>query len=160
MEESGILHFLSQYGLYGGTFITCVISGFIPVVNAEIYLLLISTLTGKSQYLPILLLATSGQMTAKMTLFLAGKGILKLSLKKYEHKINNALVKLQKWDSKSDILILISAFTGFPPFYLITIAAGMIQHNFLRFILFGFSGRLLRFAIVLYFPQFFQHYFR
>lgn len=153
MNDFGIL---SNYGLYAGTYIFCVISGLVPVVNAELFLILISSTVTNSTFLPIVLLASFGQMTAKVILFLSGKGILKVSLKKYENKLQETMLKMQKWESKVDVFIFLSAFTGFPPLYLVTIAAGMTQHNFLRFFISGFLGRVLRFGLVMLFPQFFK----
>ena len=159
MEEISIHNILSSYGLYSGTYIVCLISGFVPVVNAEIYLVFVSSLITKTFFFPVLLLATFGQMTAKAVLFFSGMGVLKLSLKKYENKINETIVKMQKWGTKVDLFIFISSFTGFPPFYIITIVSGMMRHNFIRFFIFGFIGRVLRFGLLMIFPQIFKQVF-
>jgi len=159
MEETFINSIVSDYGLYAGTYIVCLISGFVPIVNAEIFLIFMSTLLTKQLIFPVLLLATIGQMTAKTILFLSGMGILKLSLKRYENKIGETIAKMHRWGSKIDVFIFLSAFTGFPPFYIITIVAGTIRHNFFRFFISGFTGRLLRFGLIILFPQFFKQLF-
>lgn len=159
MDDINIHNIISNYGLYSGTYIICFISGFIPIVNAEIFLIIVSSLITKSLFLPVLLLATLGQMTAKTVLFFSGMGVIKLSLKRFENKINDTMVKIKNWGSKVDLLIFISAFTGFPPFYIITIASGMIRHKLYRFFICGFTGRLLRFGIVMLFPQIFEQLF-
>lgn len=159
MEESFITSIISDYGLYVGTYLVCLISGFVPIVNAEIFLIFLSTLLTKPLIFPVLLLATIGQMTAKTILFLSGMGILKLSLKRYENKIDETIAKMHRWGSKIDVFIFLSAFTGFPPFYIITIVAGIIRHNFFRFFISGFTGRLLRFGLIILFPQFFKQLF-
>jgi len=97
-------------------------------------------------------------MLAKMVMYLAGRGILKISLKKYEEKMNEILLKMQKWQSKTGIFLFTSSFTGFPPFYLVTIAAGMIKMNVIQFLIFGFAGRLLRFTLLLYFSYYFKEF--
>ena len=159
MEEISIHSIISNYGLYTGTYIICVISGFIPVVNAEIILIVLSSVLTKSSVLPVLLLATTGQMTAKAVLYFSGMGVVKLPLKRYENKINDAIAKMQKWESKVDLFIFVSAFTGFPPFFIITIVAGIMRHNFFRFFISGFTGRFLRFGLLMLFPQFFKQLF-
>ena len=159
MEENIIHSIISNYGLYSGTYFICVISGFVPIVNVEIFLIFVSTFFSKSLFLPVLLLATIGQMTAKAVLFFSGMGFVKLSLKRYENKIDDAMVKMQKWKSKTDLFIFLSALTGVPPFYIITIAAGIIRLNFFRFFICGFMGRLIRFGVLMLFPQFFKQLF-
>jgi len=159
MEEISIQSIISNYGLYSGTYIICFVSGFVPIINAEIFLIFVSSVVTKSLFIPVLLLATIGQMTAKAVFFFSGMGVVKLSLKRYENKINDAMLKMQKWESKADWFIFLSSFTGFPPFYIITIVAGMIRHNFFRFFVSGFVGRLLRFGLLMLFPQFFKQLF-
>lgn len=159
MEDTWIHNILLQYGLHTGTFVYCFISGFLPIVNAEIFLVFISSISTKKMLIPILILSCLGQMTAKTVLYFGGKGSLKISHKRYEDKINQAISKMKKWESKVDVLIFISAMTGFPPFYIITITSGIINHNFLRFFIAGCSGRLIRFGILLYFPQLFKDLF-
>jgi membrane protein YqaA with SNARE-associated domain len=159
MEEISIQSIITDYGLYLGTYIICLISGFVPIINAEIYLVIVSATITKSSFIPVLFLATVGQMTAKAVFYFSGMGIIKLSLKRYESKIDAVMVKMQKWKSKVDLLIFLSAFTGFPPFYVIPIVAGIIPHNFIRFFISGFTGRLLRFGLLMLFPPFFKELF-
>lgn len=159
MEEISIQSIINNYGLYLGTYVICLISGFVPIVNAEIFLIFVSSLLTKSSFVPVLLLATIGQMMAKAVFYFSGMGVIKISLKRYEKKINDLLRKMQKGESKVDLLIFLSAFTGFPPFYIIPIVAGIIPHNFWRFFISGFTGRLLRFGLFMLFPQFFKQLF-
>ena len=72
MHETLIHSLLSDYGLYIGSYTICFISGFLPVINAEIYLLLISSLTTEQNFVPVLLLSSLGQMTAKAILYFGG----------------------------------------------------------------------------------------
>ncbi len=144
---------ISQFGLYLATFIVCLVSGIVPFVNAEAYLILVSALSDKSDALPIILIATSGQMIAKSIMYLAGAGFLKLPTGKYEQKINKVKEKFTKWENKTAALIFVSGSLGFPPFYIVSILCGVLKINFMKFFLFGFLGRLLRFTITVLFPQ-------
>ncbi len=159
MDESSILQLLSVIGLYGGTYIVCLISGFIPIVNAELFLIWISLTISKTEYIRLLLLATSGQMTAKVLMFLSGKGVVNISKKRYENKLAQIEEKMKKWESKIDIFLFLSAFTGFPPFYVVAVLSGMTNVNFVRFFIAGFLGRTLRFGLVMYFPHLFKQLF-
>jgi len=103
MEETWIHSILLEYGIYTGSFIICFISGFVPVVNAEIFLVLISSISTGQKLVPVLLLSSLGQMTAKAIFYYGGKGSLKISHKRYEDSINQTIVKMKKWESKVDI---------------------------------------------------------
>ncbi len=46
-----------------------------------------------------------------------------------------------------------SALSGFPPFFLVSIAAGMLTFPLMPFIILGFAGRLIRFAVAVFFPH-------
>ena len=159
MDESTILQLLQNIGVFGGTYVVCLVSGFIPIVNAELFLIWISLMISKTEYLPILLLATAGQMTAKVLMFLSGKGVINISKKRYEKKIGEIEAKMKKWESKIDVFIFLSAFTGFPPFYVVAVLSGMTNVNLVRFCIAGFLGRALRFGLVMYFPQLFKQLF-
>jgi len=159
MDESSILKLLSFIGLYSGTYVVCLVSGFIPLVNAELFLIWISLSISKTEYIPILLLASSGQMTAKALMFLSGKGVINISKKRYENKIAQIEEKMKKWESKIYVFIFLSAFTGFPPFYVVAVLSGMTNVNFVRFCIAGMLGRTLRFGLALYFPHLFKQLF-
>lgn len=159
MDESSILQLLSVIGLYGGTYVVCLISGFIPLINAELFLIWFSLTISEAKFIPVLLLATSGQMTAKALMFLSGKGVINLSKKRYEKKISEIEAKMKKWESKSDLFIFLSALTGFPPLYVVAVLSGMTNVNFVRFCIAGFLGRALRFGLVMYFPHLFKQLF-
>lgn len=51
------------------------------------------------------------------------------------------------------MVLFASAFTGFPPFYLTSIASGAVRLPFSRFLVIGFAGRLLRFGALVMVPQ-------
>ena len=144
---------ISTFGLYLSTFIVCLVSGFVPFINAEVYLILVSAMAPKQAALPIILLSVAGQMSAKSILYLTGKGLVKLNLARYEKKMGQVMAKFQKWRNKSDLFIFLSALGGFPPFYLVSILAGIFELNFKRFFIWGSAGRLVRFSIVVLFPE-------
>jgi membrane protein YqaA with SNARE-associated domain len=51
------------------------------------------------------------------------------------------------------LLYAASAVVGIPPFYVTTVAAGAVGMNFAFFLVVGFIGRLIRFALVVALPQ-------
>jgi membrane protein YqaA with SNARE-associated domain len=144
---------ISKFGLHLATFIVCLISGFVPIVNAEIYLITVSSFSAKTEIFFLIFISTSGQMIAKSILFLSGRGILNIPFHKYEKKIENAKEKFKKWENRSFLFIFLSASSGFPPFYVVSVLSGMLKLNFKWFVISGFLGRFVRFAVAVLFPQ-------
>jgi membrane protein YqaA with SNARE-associated domain len=105
----------------------------------------------------VLLVATLGQMTAKVTLYLTGAGVVSLS-KRYEAKVDEYKIRFQKWEGRTDLLIFVSASLGFPPFLIVSPLAGFFRTGLLRFFLWGFLGRFLRFAAVFVVPRLIRNY--
>ncbi|MGB7296588.1 MAG: VTT domain-containing protein [Candidatus Aminicenantales bacterium] len=142
-----------RYGLYLTTYVVAVISGFVPVVNLEVYLVWVAAFTPCSQAVGIALLATLGQMTAKTLMYLAGAGVLKISVKKPGKKLRAVQMKMAAWQHRMGIFLFSSAFLGVPPFYVVSIASGICRVPIAVFVIWGLAGRLLRFAIVVFFPH-------
>lgn len=153
-------HWIGRYGLYLTTYVVGVISGFVPVVNLEVFLVWVAALTPSSQAVAITVLATFGQMTAKTAMYLAGAGFLKISVKKPGKKLQAVQTKMAQWQHRMGLFMFISAFLGVPPFYVVSIASGMCRVPLQVFVIWGFAGRLLRFAIVVFFPHLLKGFFR
>ncbi|HEY4179160.1 MAG TPA: hypothetical protein VGM90_20090 [Kofleriaceae bacterium] len=136
-------------GIYGATFIIAIISGFVPLVNAEIYLAAVAIST-KSIPLAIVLgmITALGQMVAKVGIYKAAqKGA---NLKKYEEngKLEKARRLMAKWKDKPHVLTFISASTGIPPFFIVSLVGGLLELPFAAFMAVGFVGRSIRFVTV------------
>ena len=144
---------LGQLWLVLGTYFYCVGSGFIPVMNAEVYLLAVSAASSPATILPLIIASGLGQMTAKSVMYLAGRGVLSLPLGKHQERMDAAGKKLQGSRIGPGGFIFVSAFTGLPPFYVVSILAGTLRIKFPVFFLPGTVGRLARFAVIVLFPQ-------
>jgi membrane protein YqaA with SNARE-associated domain len=150
------LNAITTYGLTFSTFIISIASGFIPFINSELFLIIVSSTISRMNVVSVAVVAALGQMIAKVVMYLSGRGIFHVSFVRYETKVNAMIAKLNQWESKLDLILFVSAFTGFPPFYVLTVALGMAKYNLIRFTLIGFAGRLLRFILILIFPQYFK----
>lgn len=137
--------------MYISTFFFCVASGFIPVMNAEVYLTSISALLLKSNVVFIALISSFAQMLAKSVIYFGARGILILPLKK--NGLDKVKRKFERRKHSTSTFILVSASFGLPPFYIVSILAGIVKINFWLFFLCGFIGRFLRFTVILMFPQ-------
>ncbi len=68
------------------------------------------------------------------------------------------MAKIDTWETKLDVVLFLSAFSGFPPFYVLTVALGATRYNIVRFSIIGFAGRMLRFVLIIAFPQYFRQW--
>jgi membrane protein YqaA with SNARE-associated domain len=145
---------LATLGLYGGTLVVCFISGIVPIVNAELFLVGLSMWAVKSPtQLPlIVVMAAVGQMTAKVLLYYMGQGLFELPRGRWREKIAHARTRLEKWRTRPYLIFALSATLGLPPFLLVSIAAGALKIGFRAFCAIGLAGRALRFAVIVAIP--------
>jgi membrane protein YqaA with SNARE-associated domain len=129
-----------------------VVSSLVPVVNAE--LLLMGLALASPAAAPLLVVAmAAGQMVGKSILFLGGGCLTRASLE----------TRLARWGldrpgrRAGAPLVGISALTGLPPFYLVSIAAPALGVSFRTFLALGFAGRLLRFGALVALPLLIAH---
>lgn len=136
-----------------GTFVYCIASGVIPVFHAEAYLITMSALLPPAFGLPLVLAAAAGQMIAKSAMYFAGRGVVRLP----GERMHRLVAKAEEWGRNrrgvESSLVFVSASTGFPPFYVTSIACGMLKVPFLPFVSLGFLGRLIRFTVAVLIPQ-------
>ncbi len=149
---------LSVLGLYAGTFLVCVASALVPVVNSELFLLAVGATASGPQLPALTLLAALGQMTGKSVLYLGGRGVV--HLRAPSSGATRWSDRLHRGGPAGDGLILMSAITGLPPFYAMSVGAGAVHWSFPRFLVAGTVGRLLRFGVVLALPALARELFR
>lgn len=138
--------------LCAATFVVSFVSGFVPFVNTEAYLISVAALSS-SPALPLVVAATLGQMTAKLLLYLAGRGLLRLPRARRYETFDKLRHQLERRRGRTGTLIFVSALLGLPPFYAVSVLAGMAQVPLLDFLVPGLLGRLLRFGAFFLFPQ-------
>lgn len=139
----------SQLGIYGGTFVVCFVSGLVPIINAELWLIAVTLSVATVAPLPaVVVLAAAGQMVAKMLLYFAARGALDLPTGRYHAKIIKAREKIAQWRRKRLTVLWASATIGLPPFYVVALLAGALEVGFRTFCFVGTVGRALRFGAV------------
>jgi membrane protein YqaA with SNARE-associated domain len=135
------------------TFLGCLLGSFVPFVNTELVVLSAAAIAPRSLIIPLILIAASTQMLGKSVLYLAGTGLLHLPEKYAPRRLHDALERARRWPNTGSVFLFASATAGFPPFYVVSIAAGALRLPFPRFFLIGLCGRLLRFSAVVIVPQ-------
>lgn len=141
---------IAQYGWYLGTFLYASLSGVIPVLNCEVFLLVLAATAPRHMLVSLIVTTTVGQMLAKSLLYWGGRGVVRLPAR-YQNVLASFGCTLGAgW--KAPALVFASAVVGVPPFYAMSIACGALRWSFASFLIFGTLGRLVRFSMVLLVP--------
>ena len=130
-----------------------VVSGLFPLINTELYLLVVSPLASSAALPAVAILSALGQMLSKTIVFLAGRGVFKIEMGRLSAKLVQANAYLDRHRRSVGFFIFFSAVIGLPPFYFISFAAGGLNVQFMTFFTAGLLGRTIRFSIIVYFPQ-------
>jgi membrane protein YqaA with SNARE-associated domain len=142
---------LALPALYAATFLVAFVSGIVPfVINAELCLAGVAALS-PAPAPAIVGLAVAGQMLAKCTLYLAGRGVLDLKCIRWERR-EAAAATFERYRGHSLALVAFSAVTGVPPFYGVSLLAGAVGLPLARFLVVGTIGRTVRFTVVFLAP--------
>jgi membrane protein YqaA with SNARE-associated domain len=135
-------------GIYSATLVIAVISGLVPVVNGELYLIGAILLVDDPRAALLLgALVAVGQMIAKVGLYYAARGASQLGRRtRLGDKLVEAQLLVERWRGKPLTLLGVSALTGLPPFYLVSLLAGVVGIRLGTFVAIGLAGRLVRFV--------------
>jgi membrane protein YqaA with SNARE-associated domain len=125
------------------------LSGLLPFVNIEAYLVGAAALLPGAPPLAVVVPAALGQMAAKGVLFLGGRGLVSLPSRVRDRAL---AASARLGAGRPPALVFTSALTGVPPFYVVSVAAGLLGLRPGPFLLAGFAGRLLRFGAVFALP--------
>lgn len=129
-----------------------VVSSLVPFVNAEILLLGLAVSSPAAAPLLAVVMA-AGQMAGKSVLFLGGG---RLTPSRFDAQLTRWRLDGRTRRVRAP-LIGISALTGLPPFYLVSVAAPALGVSFRTFLALGLAGRLLRFGALVALPQLITH---
>ena len=100
------------------------------------------------------LLASAGQMVGKCILYWAGRGAIPMKKGRLAKLMHSWRGRFERSPKKTMSLVFVSAVSGIPPFYVITILSGAFRLRFGSFLTIGACGRLLHFGVIALIPQF------
>lgn len=144
---------MPHFALLVSTMLGCFVGSLVPVINTELIVLAAAAAAPPELALVLVLVASTAQMAAKSILYLAGSGLLRLPRGSLGQHVEKALAAAQARQTASSSLLFASASTGFPPFYVMSVASGALRIDFRRFLMLGFLGRTVRFAVLVAVPQ-------
>lgn len=143
----------SAWGLSASSFVLSFLSGFVPVFSVELYLVSISALAGPGMLVPVVVGATVGQVLSKVLFYLAASGVIGMPARKRVGKLDEWRQRVERNPLGKDALLFLSAFIGFPPYYVMCLLAGTLRLSLTRFTVTGLIGRALRFGLIYAFPE-------
>lgn len=152
MIAAAINPFASTEGTWLTTLGYSILSGLFPLLNMEAYLVAVAALTPSKAW-PVILIATFGQLVAKVILYLTGRHGLRPHAGRFQRPLDRAEHAMRNHPAGLYAVVLMSAVTGFPPFYGVSVMAGVMQVPLAQFLLVATPGRLMRFAIAFYAPR-------
>jgi membrane protein YqaA with SNARE-associated domain len=144
---------MSDWSSVVATFLFCVGSAVIPAMHAEAYLITVSALTPPALAWALVFSATVGQMLGKIAIYSAARGALRLPIERIRGRIAAVAARYESHRGVGNGLIFLSAASGLPPFYAISVAAGMLRVPLGSFVGFGTAGRFLRFTVAVFLPE-------
>jgi membrane protein YqaA with SNARE-associated domain len=140
-------------GTLATTFGYCALGGVVPLLNAELYLLALSKWVPRDQVLWVTIAATLGQMVGKSATYFVARAALGIPSEKFRRTMAAVEARYKGKESVGGALIFVSALVGIPPFYLISVACGLLHISFVQFLVLGLIGRFLHFGAMLLGPQ-------
>lgn len=152
---SALNPFATPLRTYAVSAVVSLISGLVPVVNIEAYLVSVALLAPRAGW-PVVLIATAGQMIAKCVLYVSGRDGLRPRAGKYGERLERAGKQLREHRFGTFSVVAMSALLGVPPFYAVSVMAGVLRLPLPRFLVVATACRVVRFAAVFYAPAFFS----
>ena len=137
---------LATLGLYGATFAIGFIAGMFPIVSIELFLVGATAYGVEPRMLPALIaLGSLGHQIAKSVTYYMGAGVFELPRGKVRTKIDALKARIEPWNKRPKLILLISALTGIPPLYLVGfVAQPLMKLSHTAFTAVSLTGRVVR----------------
>ncbi|HEY5927914.1 MAG TPA: VTT domain-containing protein [Kofleriaceae bacterium] len=137
-------------GIYVAVFALAIVSGVVPLFNAEIALIGLTIAVGSlPKALVFAGLIAIGQTISHSSLYFSARGVTKVTAKrraKLEARIARARAIVERWGDKWLLLLCASATLGIPPMLLVSVAAGALEVRFRTYAIIAIIGRTVRFT--------------
>ena len=138
----------ARWEILAGLALGCVMSGFIPLINAELLVMAAAVAVPTAAMPMVVVAATAGQMLSKTLLFELARRAPRRLPQRARHRLDRAVARVQARGGTAGSLVFASAASGIPPFYGISLAGGALGMRIRTFLLTGTAGRGLRFAVI------------
>jgi membrane protein YqaA with SNARE-associated domain len=142
---------LAALGLYGATLVVAFIAGMFPLFSIEAFLFGVATWASvDAATLAVLIaIAAIGHQIAKTVTYYAGAGAFELPRGKVRERIAAARKRIDRWNRRPRLFLLIAAVVGVPPLWLFGfIAQPLFGMPIGTFTAISFAGRVVRYVVV------------
>ena len=141
-------------GVYGGTFVLCLLSGLILVVQAEVVVVW-ATLIADDVGAAILfgVLAGIAQVLIKIPFYFITRRITHGP--RLAARMAKARERLAKWLHRPLLVTFVSASVGLPPYTAVSLIAGPLEIPFGAYLGVSLVGRILRYVVLALAPLLF-----
>lgn len=137
----------------------CLISALVPMINAELYLVVLVTQQPQLPWWLVGLAAAVGQMAGKLVFYYAGRGSLWLPARlrrcadpDRRRRWSARMTRFQQTCRNRPVctasVLLVAAAAGLPPLAATSFVAGMARISLVTFMVTGLVGRFARFSAV------------
>jgi membrane protein YqaA with SNARE-associated domain len=139
-----------------GTFLFSIASALLPILNVEAYLAAVALKAHNLSDWQLAAVGGAGQGIGKILWYLAGMESLRIRRIREKMETEKWQISYERWHQRivgrpllAGGITFTSAVTGFPPLAVIAVLAGTLRMNFAIFVVTVFTGRTIRFWLVL-----------
>ena len=132
-----------------GVFLACLAGGVLPWINAELVVAGAAAVAGPTQLPGVVLAASLGHMIGKGGLYALARWAPQRLPEKARSRLATSR-SLADGRRAATVAVLSSATVGLPPFYLVTLAAGVLRVPAVLFAGAGLAGLALRYTAVVW----------
>ncbi len=130
-----------------------VASAVLPWLNAEVLLLSMMPLVRSwNEAALLVLVATAGQISGKVAIYwlarAAGRGDVGRGHGRDRYALDRWRARMTRRPASAVSLLFVSAAVGVPPFFVLSVLAGLLRVRFDAFVAAGTLGRLVHFGVI------------
>ncbi len=133
-----------------GAAVTVAAGGILPWINSEVVVAGAALLTPESGLPALVLACSAAQMSAKAILY----GVIRWVPERMPARVRRFADRVDVFRERRGLLV-VAVFSGsavaLPPFYLVTLACGMLRVPFALFAIAGLAGTILRYGFLAWF---------
>ncbi|WP_017571942.1 YqaA family protein [Nocardiopsis halotolerans] len=141
-------------------FVVALVSGVVPVVNIEVYLLGAVVVLDDGALVGMAVAAGAGQTLGKLPYYYAGRGTLSAPwIRRRAATPGRWAARAEGWRRRAEErpawgagLVAVSSFTSLPPFMVVSVLAGVVRINVVLFSVITLVTRTARFLVVVFAP--------
>jgi membrane protein YqaA with SNARE-associated domain len=137
-------------GVLIGAAATVALGGIFPWINGEVVIAGAALLTPQSGLPALVLACATAQMSAKAVLY----AVTRWAPERMPARARGFATRVETFRERRGLLVL-AVFSGsaiaLPPFYLVTLACGMLRVPFALFLIAGLAGTISRYGVLAWF---------